>query len=361
MPDTKSTTTDASGRFQFPNLPIQVYSISVDSAPGGWVIANRYAQVEADGEGSAANLLMRGVRPLSDKLTASMRFTKDLYQVGDRAEIVVTLTNKGSQDITGVIAGCDRSGGEGPELRDVDLGELEWSHGVTVAAGQTRTFSITGSISDETVEWGGVAYDCDFGPNVLESPEGFPMASAVARVPAPNTDLALEFHQDLDDDWHNSDDELLPGIAIGLRDAITGEIVRKGSTGARGEITFSDIPAGPYRIEIYSDWTFADTFWRDFGTVFAGSCERCGAISVRLIPTPGNPVPPTPDTNPVVPVVNPVTPTTPAPQARAAITTTDSTLADTGANVTTLTLFALLTLLAGATLTLTTRKRRPTA
>ncbi|SES46577.1 SdrD B-like domain-containing protein [Actinokineospora terrae] len=177
------TTTDATGRYRFAGIPLQTYYVYVSGVPDGWVVEAAYQQLFVDGSGSYSAMLLRATRPLTGTFTATMRFTKDVYQVGDHAEILVTLTNNGSAGLVGVRAGCDRSGGEGPELRDVDLGDLEYDRGVTVPAGQSRTFSITGTISDETAEWGGVGYACDFGPG--DNPEGYSAGTPWPGCPLP--------------------------------------------------------------------------------------------------------------------------------------------------------------------------------
>ncbi|SES46580.1 LPXTG-motif cell wall anchor domain-containing protein [Actinokineospora terrae] len=136
-------------------------------------------------------------------------------------------------------------------------------------------------------------------------------------------------------------------------------------TDAKGHVAFKALPAGPYKVEVYGPWRFAEDYWGGL-VLFAGSCERCGGAILRLVPGPvvpeaGTPIPPTTDGSTTTPVVNPVPVTNPVPQARAAVTTsnnTSPTLADTGANVLGLTAIGALAVLAGFATTLTTRRRR---
>jgi LPXTG-motif cell wall-anchored protein len=279
--------TDAEGRFRFADVSVRVYALSISDAPDGWVVEDEYSQIVVNGSGSASNLTRRAVRPLTDVMSAAMRFTRDTYQVGDHADIEVTLTNSGTADVTGVKAGCDRSGGEGPELRDVRLGDLGWNtSGVTVPAGQTRTFTISGSVSEETVQYGAVGYACDFGPG--ESPRGHPAANALARVPGgPPADVRMAFYHDRDGDQIGRPDEMLAGVAIGLKDAISGAVVAKSRTNAEGRVVFEDVPPGPYQVRVYGPWKF-----RDDGShiVFAGSCWTCQAESWSVL-VPASDVP----------------------------------------------------------------------
>ncbi|MFI9810699.1 SdrD B-like domain-containing protein [Saccharothrix variisporea] len=334
------TRTDAEGRFRFTDLPVRVYSLSVSDVPDGWVITPAYSQIEVDGNGSAANVVLRGERPLTDRLSASMRFTKDLYNVGDRAEIQITLTNSGTDDLAGLKAFCDRSGGEGPELRDVDLGELGWTApGVAVPAGQSRTFTISGAISPETEQYGSVVYGCDFGPE--EQSDGHPVAVAWARVPAPPADLRVRFYHDRDGDQIGRPDEMLPGVVIGLKDVITGAVVAKATTDAEGRVLFQNVPAGPYEIRVYGPWTFRDD-GRHILTV--GSCRLCQSeATIALVPGPDVPEE---DLSPVQP-----------PAAGGDAAPTGGALAQTGASVLGLAALGLLALVGGFGTLLYTRRR----
>ncbi|RLK60020.1 SdrD B-like domain-containing protein [Actinokineospora cianjurensis] len=361
LPETPITTSDAQGRFRFTGLPLAAYTLNAASSPDGWTIENRYRELLVDGTDSTSNIELRGVRPLSDRFEATMEFTEDVYNVGDHAEIRVTLTNKGSADLTGIVTGCDRSGGEGPELRDVDLGPLAWPNTVAVPAGQSRTYTITGSISAETGEYGVVIYGCDFGPG--DDPEGFPSPAAVARVSAPPADLSASFFHDRDDDWTIDDGELLAGVAIGVYDGFTGAFVTKVRTDANGKIVVRNLPAGLYGLKPFGPWR-PDEYHDDMIFTFVGTCQHCGDTTVRLLPGPVVPEDGNTDVDPIrpgtnlPPVVTPVT--NPVPQARAAITTstTSTDLADTGANVLGLTAIGTLAVLAGFATTLTARRRR---
>ncbi|MFE9744094.1 SdrD B-like domain-containing protein [Saccharothrix saharensis] len=346
-------TTDAEGRFRFADLPLSTYTLSIYEAPDGWVVEGGYTDVVVDGSGSAANLVLRAVRPLSDRLTAAMRFTQETYRVGDKAQVEVTLTNRGAEDITGIIAGCDRSGGEGPELRDVDMGDMGWNAGgVTVRAGETRTFTFTGSISEETAEHGAVSWPCDFGPGD-GGPWGYPTAHAWARVlGAGPADSAMHFFHDRNDDWTSQPGEQVGDLVVGLADAISGKLVAKARTDADGRLKFENIPAGPYEVRVYgawkhhSDWSFV---------IYVGTCRHCQSeLSVRVVPsdvvTPEEEVTPGDSgTGGGVPT------TTNAPVAAGA--TGGGVLADTGASVLGLAGLGALALLGGLGVVLWSRRR----
>ncbi|GAA2989140.1 SdrD B-like domain-containing protein [Actinokineospora diospyrosa] len=350
------TETDANGRFQFTGLPLAHYRVTFWDAPDGWVVPYS-AMAIVDGYGTGANLVLRGVRPLTDQLSATMKFTKSVYNVGDSANLLVTLTNSGTTDLTGIQAYCDRSGGEGPQLADVDLGDLDWSGpGVTVPAGQTRTATISGVISTEAAAYGAVVYDCDFG--AVEDPSGHPRAVAVAKVPGAPADLSIQLYHDRDEDWDVDPGEQLAGVTIGLVDAVSGDLVAKRRADAQGKVTFRNLPAGPYRVKAYGPWK--SRFGDDGSLIYAGSCPNCASeLAFQLVPGPEVPgaevdpvttAPTTPVTVPTVTVSNPVS--NPVPQARPS---TD--LADTGASVVGLTALGALALLIGFGATFAARRR----
>ncbi|MBP2340035.1 hypothetical protein JOF41_006213 [Saccharothrix coeruleofusca] len=359
--ENRTATTDAEGRFRFDGLPARVYHLTISDAPGGWVVDGAsYAAVRADGNGSAANLVYRARRPLTDQLSASMRFTRDTYHVGDRARVEVTLTNGGPADVTGVKTFCDRSGGEGPELREVDLGELSWdAPGVTVPAGGSRTFTISGSVSEESGEYGGVTYGCDFGPQ--EFPEGHPAAYAVARVAAPPADTYLVIYHDRDGDWTAADDERVRDVPVGLVDAQSGALVAKARTDGTGRVDFRGVQAGPYRVKVYGPWrlTHPETI------TFVGSCRNCTGLYLTAVPGPEVPEEDVSSEVPAdVPAAAPTgapNSTTAAPAGRAEAdgggTSTGEGLARTGASVLGLGALGALVLVAGTAALVLGRRR----
>ncbi|ROP39154.1 carboxypeptidase-like regulatory domain-containing protein [Saccharothrix texasensis] len=276
-------TTGVDGRFRFADLPVQVYALSLDDAPDGWVVGSGYSRVAVDGRGSAATLLLRATRPLTDHLSAAMRFTRDVYQVGDQAQVEVTLTNSGAADLTGVKAACDRVGGGGPELRDVVFGELgRDAPGVTVPAGRSRVVTMTGRVSEAAVGYGAVNHVCDFGP-APDSP-GRPEAYALAKVPGPAVTARMSFHHDRDGDRLGEPDEVVAGAVVVLRDAVTRRVVVEGRTDAQGRVRFDDLPSGPYEVRVHGSWKLPSG---GGAPLFAGTCDNCRAErSLFLLPGP---------------------------------------------------------------------------
>lgn len=153
-----TATSDADGKFSF-DVPAGDYYLGGDVVDG-WLFPFRTVHIGPDSD----DMLVRGVPPLNGALKASIAFTQDSYQVGDTAHLTVTLANSGPIPLTGIVAECNRIGdpyilaGDGP-----GWGDLAWNRGVTIGAGETRTFDVTDTVPDAAYNRGYVAAYCDFG------------------------------------------------------------------------------------------------------------------------------------------------------------------------------------------------------
>jgi len=156
--NTYTATSGPDGKFGF-DLPAGEYYLGGDVVDG-WLFPFRTVRIGPDTE----DMLVRGAPPLNGALKASMAFTQDSYQVGELVHITVTLSNSGPIPLTGIVASCNRIGdgyilqGTGP-----GWGDLVWSRGVTIAAGETRTFDVTDTVPEAAFHRGFVAASCDFG------------------------------------------------------------------------------------------------------------------------------------------------------------------------------------------------------
>ncbi|HWO67969.1 MAG TPA: hypothetical protein VNO31_48840 [Umezawaea sp.] len=343
--------TGADGWYRAADLPLRTYWVSAGDAPGGWVLPT-YQYLDVDGD---EVLDFRGVRPLSDQLEASVDFTEDTYAVGQTARITVVLTNKGSQDISGVKAACDRSG-EGPHVVDMAIGDLAWNRpGVTVPAGGSLTLTVTGVVPAKAAGYAAVYVACDFGPG--DGPVGYPADQDVARVPgAANGDTWGVLYHDRDEDLTADADELLAGVKVAAIDRISGRLVAKATTNAEGRVDFIDLPAGPYDLKLYGPWKFE----HGQGGFTIGTCAFCGGgWYLNVVPGPDvldtDPVPPTTDPTPTTPTTST---TPPAGGGGGAGGAGDGGLADTGVNAVGLMAFGLLSLVVGIGAVVVARGRR---
>ncbi|SFB32161.1 hypothetical protein SAMN05216266_108128 [Amycolatopsis marina] len=251
------TSTGKDGRFTFSEISAGTYDLSFQDLPDGWVI--RYGHpIAVDGSGATSDLRYATQRPLSDALQATIEFAEPTYQPGDIAELTVKLTNNGSAPLSGIQAACDRAA-EGPHLEGFDdtarWGELVWGGGgVSIDAGETRTFAVTGIVPDDAIDYGVVHVICDFGPKDFIN--GFPVVHTWAKVPGLSTDTWGTVVHDSDGDF--TGDENITNTKIALIDPQTDTVVAKGKTNAEGRVDLAGVPAGTYTPRVYGPWKLRD-------------------------------------------------------------------------------------------------------
>ncbi len=350
-------TTDAAGRFRFDDLESRVYSAYFENEPDGWIVDYVY-QLPVDGTNPVTDVTFQAVRPLTDRLEASIAFTADTYEVGDVAGMRLVLTNTGTSVIEGIKHGCDRSGGEGPHI---GLGP-EWDvfawagPGVTLAAGESRTFDLTGTVPEKARSFGGVDVACDFGPDG-QPIDGFPVVYDFARVPGEIVDTYVHFWQDLDGDEYSSPEEMVGGVVVRLVEYETGRLAGRDVSDADGRVDFHAVASGLYELRLFGPWRFVGPYGAH---LYVGTCGNCGGgrhVQIEAgtdVPEPTQPPQsPSPTTPPT-----PSTPKTTAPPAQGGVAPGDDGLADTGASVVGLSVVGLLTLALGLVTVLFTRRRR---
>ncbi|MET8761756.1 SdrD B-like domain-containing protein [Lentzea sp. NPDC004782] len=320
------TRTDANGRFTFTDLETRTWGLSFNELPGGWVrqYSNEYLLV--DGSDSTSELRYQAVRPLTDQLTASVRWLSTEHVDGGQGTVEFTLTNKGGADIKGVVAGCDRAG-EGPHLGiDDNLGELRWDRGATIPAGQSRVFTVTGTVPRNASEYGWVFVVCDFGPadGIID---GFPSVFDFVKVGSGTADTYGSIYVDRNGNgWQDSEGEHLTGVSFSLVDPKTGQVVATATgEGENGWAHFNNIPKGLYTVKVNGPYTVKSKWY--VSTRMPG-----WAVEVVPVDAPGGAQPqPQPQPEKIAPVVHKA----------------DTGLALTGVNVTGLGAFGVLALLVG--------------
>ena len=315
------TRTDANGRFTFTDLETRTWGLSFNELPGGWVLQYSNEYLSVDGSDSTSELRYQAIRPLEDQLTASMRFLSTDHVDGGKATVEFTLTNKGGADIKGVIAGCDRAG-MGPHIDIYDgLGELHWTKGATIPAGQSRVFTVPGTIPDNASDYGYAHVACDFGPSdgIIH---GFPGVYDYVKVGDKRTDTRGALYIDHNDNGWADGDEQLKGVSISLVDPKTGQVVSTATSGDDAYAYFYDIPRGLYEVKANGPYRVVSDYY--IGTDLPG-----WNIEVVPVNAPGGGQP-KPEPKKIAPVVH------------------KTNLAVTGANVTNLGLFGLVALVVGA-------------
>lgn len=239
---TYRVTTGADGRFRVV-VPTGHYYLS-----GGthrWKVIPKRFHLHTGGR----DLTLRAVKPLGRVLKADLHFTKDKYHVGDRAHIVITLTNTGPKVLRGIGAECDHAG-DPYELfnRGPGWGRLAFDGpGVTLEPHTTRTFDVHDKVPAVTRRWGEFEAECDFGyPEVDEGhrPSGYDIAKVPGEFGAIAGDVGYSRHGKLIG---------LKGVRVVLADPDTCPVyTRRTTTDAHGHFRIGHAPAGTtYMLYLY--------------------------------------------------------------------------------------------------------------
>ncbi|WP_233226159.1 SdrD B-like domain-containing protein [Amycolatopsis sp. CA-126428] len=231
---TYTATSDENGTLTF-NVPAADYYLGGDVVDG-WLFPWRTVHI-----GKGTKLDLRGAPPLNGALKASMKFTQDSYKVGDTAHLTVTLANSGKTPLVGIVAECNRIGdpeilqGTGP-----GWGDLLWSRGVTIGAGETRTFDVTDTVPAAAFNRGFVVAACDFGYPEVDI-ENHAEASDQAAVPGGVGALAGEV------EVYTDQGQVKHGVA-GVKVVLTAEqacpVIGEQTTDEKGHFEFRKLVPG---------------------------------------------------------------------------------------------------------------------
>lgn len=340
------TTTDSTGHYIFEHVPTGRYFVSAYPLPDGWVMPTSPIELDIDGSGKVVQSDIRAVRPLSDRLAATLAFDRDTYRPGDTVHVHVTLTNKGGTPISGITANCNRAGPANWSVNGpFNWGDITSRQGTTVNPGETRTFDGTGTVPQHADDFGFVELGCDFG-----NPEQLGNPTAIARVPGQLGSSPGTIYNDKNGNHQQDPGEEIAGAKVGLIDVLSGKVVARQISDKSGRVKFDGVPAGLYEVRVFGPWA------PEAGKAFVVPVVRGGWFSWNLALKPGPNVPDT-DSVPPTPVSQlPIkdimaTHPTAAPAKPAG-------LASTGANVIGLSIAGLATLAIGAGVVLYARRRR---
>lgn len=275
------TTTDADGRYSFKDLPSGDYYVGYTFADG-WVVhyegTDRTVRVQP---GAPVHLTARGERPYHESLSAVLTLDKDVYQVGEDARISITLTNSGDRAISGITADCNSIGDEnhlGGTPRNPSpkgWGELlPPGKGVTVGAGETRTFVAVEKVPDAAFNSGRVIASCSFAPHAGWNSDGA-HAYDTARVPGGFGSLTGELYYDRNGNRRADAGEGIGNTRIVLRDREFGVDVAETFSDDKGNVRFDKVPAGDFWAWVDGPWKFEGE-WDGHVLVFAGHEARSG-------------------------------------------------------------------------------------
>ncbi|GGM99541.1 hypothetical protein GCM10011609_42330 [Lentzea pudingi] len=240
----KDGKTDASGRARFPGLPVGVFQVWA-YYKDGWV---RHERAELTVSANSESVFEVGaVRPISDKLPASIRFAKRVYAPGERYEATITITNNTGADLPAVKAFCSGAGeaGEIYNWEDAGWGPLAGNGaGVAVPNGQTRTFQVSGPQPEESARIGYATVGCNIAPDT--SDPGAANARDEFRVPGQRADAVGLLVKD----GPSVEDLPVPGTTLVLVDNVSKKVVARTITAEDGRFKFSNLPVGRYDVVV---------------------------------------------------------------------------------------------------------------
>jgi hypothetical protein len=247
-------TTDADGRFSFTDIPVGTdYYVTATGLSREWYVPNNDKSFRLDGSGANNGLSFLARRPLAADLSATTYLDKKSYVADDPAQLVIKLTNTSSRPIAGIRASCDRGGfGRDLEITPAAWGELHSSAaGVTLPAGQSRTFVVAGKVRAVTAYSGHLGQACDFNLDPGH-PDGGPETLATAKVTGMQGSSGGQFYHDDNGNGSSDTGEGLADQKLVLTDVDNGRIIAA-RTDANGDSTATG-PTGKYRIQIIGPW-----------------------------------------------------------------------------------------------------------
>jgi SdrD B-like domain len=253
--DSLRATTDADGRYSFKGIPSGDYSVYYTLADG-WIV-HRDSGTTAEVRvlpGAPVQLTARAERPFSESLSATLTLDKDAYQVDEIATITITLTNSGDQAISGIQPGCNRVG-DANQLGRAEAWNPVFGKGVTVGAGETKTFVVKEKVPQASYESGTVVVMCDFEPNPANNTDG-PFAHDSARVSGGFGSLVGDLYYDRNNNGKADEGEAIANTRIVLHDRELGADVAEAVSDASGHVRFDHVPAGEYWARVDGPWKF---------------------------------------------------------------------------------------------------------
>ncbi len=269
-------TTDADGRYSFKDLSSGDYYVGYTFADG-WVVHSNGTDSKVRVQpGAPVSLTARAERPYTESLSATLTLDKDVYQVGEEARITITLTNSGDRPLSKIQAWCNRIGddnqlggspGNGPATGWGEL--IPPGKGVTVGAGETRTFIATEKVPQAAFGYGRVIASCGFAPNAGWNTDAAE-ASDTARVPGGFGALTGKLYHDRNGNWMLDEGEAIGNTRIALHDREQDVDVAETVSDDKGNVRFDRVPAGDWWAQVDGPWKFEGEYGGHV-RVYAGS------------------------------------------------------------------------------------------
>ncbi|WP_112275812.1 hypothetical protein [Lentzea terrae] len=248
--------TDAFGWARFTDLPAGSFRAqdAMENWRDGWMPPEA-SPVGVVNPGDEGTLAIRLVRPLSDKLVATLKFDQPSYPEGAVLGVTASITNNSDKPVH-VTAACSGWGGRDLFNDNDDWGAFKRNgSGVEVAVGATYTHRVTTAMPPESANYGRVGVGCQFGP---ADNQGNPWASAETKVPG-----ATQTFRGMVVTGTNENPQPVPNVKVVLLDPDTNQPVASTMADADGKWEFPDLAVGAYTPLVVGPWKVREDQWRE--------------------------------------------------------------------------------------------------
>jgi hypothetical protein len=250
------TTSDAEGKFSFPDLAPGRYGATY-WLEDEWTVH----RVGTDGDlitvepNKTAQVVARAERPYKDQFAVSATLDRESYRMPATATVTLTFTNTTSSKISNIRARCDHEGFPNALGRGKAWNALV-TNGVSLAPGERRSIPVVEELPEGAGRAGNVMLDCQFAPNPDWNSDGV-WARARAKVSS-STNYSMVVGEDKNADDRIDGDEAISGVKVVLLDPKAAGKVSEGTSDADGRIEFFGVEAGVYRAAVLGSWGFRD-------------------------------------------------------------------------------------------------------
>ncbi len=266
---TLTAVTGEDGGFSFRNVPSGKHQLHFGGADG-FVVKPGGSEFTVE-SGKETLLELGAVRPVSEVLGVELAFDKDDYGKSDQIGVDVTLTNKGTEALTGVVAVCrDDERHLLPGTGDGWAALAPGGTGVPVGAGETKKVRVTAAVPEGAYNAGTVAAVCDFGNNgrfVNGYTKATDQADVVGALGVAKGDV-------------KHDGQAVADATLVALHAKTRAVLGRATTDANGGWKLAGLPAGTVNVVVLGPWKDGRSGGIDHLVRITGGAETTVPLSV---------------------------------------------------------------------------------
>jgi hypothetical protein len=279
-----TTSTYGGGQFSIRNVPVGTYQVRQvsNSVDGRAIKPGQFVVVKA---GETTQVALQTAPALSRTLQIVGRsFDKARYAKGDAIAVSVTLQNSGTAPITGLVALCDPENdpatldGTGDGWGDLRPGRA----GITIAAGESKTVTVTDTVPDVDYPTGKVYFACTFSNDGRNADVGGDYGSSNPGLTV-GADVAGTLGK-LSGHVLNNGSAVSPGVKVVAFGVGGNRVLGQSSTyDFNGSWRIDGLPQGKVELQVIGPWKFADGSLRRTVDVVA---EQDVSVDLTVVPGP---------------------------------------------------------------------------